>query len=156
MKSKVIKVCNLPADFRPVNKISVKPKMALCILILISLGLIISRTSLSILGGILMAFGIFALLVMPDRKLIEFGPQFLVLFNLKDREECKMIYWDEIMKWEYLHSQNSSDTLKITCVDGHVEMIECYKKQLISQYFSIYAQGKEMKQKRKSGSGKKN
>ena len=101
MKSKVLKIRNLPEEMQVLNEVKVKPIGSLLVLMLVSGVFIISGSTIAIMGVVLLAISSYALLVMPDRILMQFTDEYLVLYNRKNRDECMLIYWDEILLWQY-------------------------------------------------------
>ena len=97
MKSKVLKIRNLPSDMQVLNEIKVKPIGSLLFLVAVAGIFIISGSSIAIVGVVLLAVSAYALLVMPDRLLMQFTSDYLVLYNRKNRDECMLIWWDEIV-----------------------------------------------------------
>ena len=93
MKSKVLKIRNLPQEMQVLNEVKVKPIGSLLALMLVSGVFIISGSSIAIVGVVLLAISSYALIVMPDRILMQFTDEFLVLYNRKNRDECMLIYW---------------------------------------------------------------
>lgn len=142
MKSKVLKIRNLPQEMQVLNEVKVKPIGSLLALMLVSGVFIISGSSIAIVGVVLLAISSYALIVMPDRILMQFTDEFLVLYNRKIRDECMLIYWEEILLWQY-QKHNNEDQLWLQLTDGQTETIECFNRNKIVPYFKIYAKGKE-------------
>lgn len=83
VKSKVLKIRNLPQEMQVLNEVKVKPIGSLLALMLVSGVFIISGSSIAIVGVVLLAISSYALIVMPDRILMQFTDEFLVLYNGK-------------------------------------------------------------------------
>ena len=83
MKSKVLKIRNLPEEMQVLNEVKVKPIGSLLVLMLVSGVFIISGSTIAIMGVVLLAISSYALLVMPDRILMQFTDEYLVLYNRK-------------------------------------------------------------------------
>ena len=88
---------------------------------------------------------------MPDRILIQFTPDYLVLYNHRDAETCTIIYWDEIVNWQYEYHP-SVDKLLINLVNGTSESIEMYSRRAVARYMNQYAPDKEIKSVRRKDS----
>ena len=142
MKSKVLKIRNLPQEMQVLNEVKVKPIGSLLALMLVSGVFIISGSSIAIVGVVLLAISSYALIVMPDWILMQFTDEFLVLYNRKNRDECMLIYWEEILLWQY-QKHNNEDQLWLQLTDGQTETIECFNRNKIVPYCKIYAKGKE-------------
>lgn len=144
MRSQVIKIKNIPQQEPPVHYIRVKPVTALSVMLGIGAGLLFTGTVWQVIGMSMIMFALFCLLLLPDRVLVVFNPKFMILNNCIDRSECMMIYWDEIVNWQYeWHPAN--DNLTITMVDGSMQIIELYSKRRVAKYLNMYAPNKEIK-----------
>ncbi len=144
MKSQAMKVKNLKKWAMAPKTIRVKPVMTLIVIACVGCFLIFLQTYLAGLGVCLMILALFSLLLLPDRKLVEFTPDYLILYNQKDDSMCLILYWDEIMQWHY-EWHPTYDYLVITMVDGTSEKIEMYSKHSIARHMRYYAAKKEIK-----------
>jgi len=147
MKSQVLKVRNLPASETPPRIVHVKPVLAMALLGLLGICFLFFQPMAGI-GAILVIVSVFSILLMPDRVLIQFFPDYLVLYNHRDMDTCTMIYWDEIVNWQYEYHP-SMDRLTIHLVNGSSESIELYGKRAIQRSMDQYAAGKEIRSARR-------
>ncbi|MBP3868008.1 MAG: hypothetical protein IKF60_09405 [Solobacterium sp.] len=147
MRSQVIKTRNLPAWKAPPRIVHVKPVLLMILLGLLGIGFLFFQP-LAGIGAILIIVSVFSILVMPDRILIQFSPDYLVLYNHRDADTCTIIYWDEIVNWQYEYHP-SMDRLTINLVNGSSESIELYSKRPIQYSMNQYAPGKEIKSARR-------
>lgn len=147
MKSQMIKIRNLPSFPVVIDSISVKPMLALVLAILAGIIIIVVYPYLSYIGATLVAMATFSMLVMPDRKFMEVTKDFVILYNCKDDSYCKIVYWDEILNWQY-HWHSDYDELIIELCDHSIEKIDAYSRYRFTKYFKLYAGGKEKKVKR--------
>ena len=145
MKSQVIKVRNAPQSAGPVHAVRVKPIGVFILMFVLGLAaMIFTSNAMSSIGFCMMLFALFALVMLPDRVLISFSPENMVLYNRRDHSECFLIYWDEIVNWQYeWHPAN--DDLVITLIDDSIELIEVYSKRSVAKYLNLYAPNKEIK-----------
>lgn len=135
MKSQVIKSRNLPKDYKTYEKmINVKP-IGLLIVTLVS-GVLITflKPYLAMSGISMTVLSLFCLVVMPDKELCRFTKDYLVLFNRHQKDECTLVYWDEVVSWHY-EWYKTYDKMVVELIDGSCEIQEMY---------SIYAIKKEM------------
>ncbi|MBQ9047438.1 MAG: hypothetical protein IJ120_06025 [Solobacterium sp.] len=144
MRSQVIKIRNLPDSFSPVITIQVKPIGFLFLLITLGSIVMIREGFITVSGLFLVILPVFALLVMPDRRLAECSEDCLVLYNQRERDACMLIYWDEIVKWQY-EWHPSADLLVVSMVDGSTQTMEMYSKFRIARAMNQYAPGKEVR-----------
>ena len=148
MKSQTIKVRNLPAtDVLPYT-VHVKPTAALAVMGLAGVALLFTKTAAGGAGVILILVSIFSLLMLPDRFLIQFTPDYMILYNHRNMDECTIVYWDDIVTWQYEY-RKGVDVLVLSLVDGSTQSIELYSKRPIERFMNQYAAGKEVKSTRR-------
>lgn len=147
MKSKELKVYNLPSNRKSNLTIDAKPTFLLVIIALIGLMIFILQKE-SVLGITFIALAFFGMLFLPHRILIEFCDEYAILFNKASHSECKMIYYDEIILW-YYRSGISYDELIIELNDGTSEIIECFNRYKIEKIMQYYAKDKMKKMSKK-------
>ena len=148
MKSQAIKVRNLPETDTAPYSVHVKPVAALAVMGLAGIGLLFSRSVLSGIGVIMIMISVFALLMMPDRILLQFTPDYLILYNHRNSGMCTIVYWDDIVTWQYEYHKGF-DVLVLSLVDGTSQSIELYSKRPIIRFMNMYAAGKEQKNSRR-------
>ncbi len=81
---------------------------------------------------------------MPDKDLCRFTKDYLVLFNRHNKEECILVYWDEIVSWHY-EWYKTYDKLVIDMIDGSSQVQEMYSISSIKKEMEFYAPGKMKK-----------
>ena len=79
MKSQVIKVKNIPAQEDKSASIRVKPMLALFLLMIFGIYSLVRNPYMLTASLMMIMISLFALLLLPDRKLADFYPDFLVL-----------------------------------------------------------------------------
>ncbi|MBR3356374.1 MAG: hypothetical protein IKG46_00795 [Solobacterium sp.] len=148
MKSQTIKIRNLPHDPTRVTKtVNVKPIFLLIFVLLLGVAMAVFRPYLLAGGIILAGLAVFAIVVMPDRILCQFTDDYLVLYNTRERDECNILYWEEIVSWQY-EWHPSADLLVIQMLDGSTETQEMYSKRSIASMMRRYVPGKEVRSSR--------
>ncbi|MDO4198586.1 MAG: hypothetical protein Q4D13_06335 [Erysipelotrichaceae bacterium] len=143
MKSKELKVYNIPINERFLDSIDAKPAGMLVLMMLIGMALIVLRWGM-VFGISLIAFSSVCLLFMPQDVLMYFYNDFLILYNKANRENCVLIYYDEVASWYYSWGA-SADYLYIELVDGMVEKIEAFSKTLFEAKMRTYMKDKQKK-----------
>ena len=141
MKSKELKIHNLPVDIFTISKIDAKPDWLFIVFIL--LGCFSFTFDISRFYGIsLILMSLVVLLFMPKVHLIEFFQDYLVMFNKADKSSCVLIHYDEISSWYYTWSANR-DYLYIELENGTVERIEAFSKTLFEANMNRFVRGKK-------------
>lgn len=145
MKSQMVRTRSLPGDASFYEKtVHVKPTGALVCLLVIGFVVIFLKPYLLITGISMLLLAIFCLAVMPDRKLCSFTKDYLILYNCHDRNECMLVYWNEIVNWHYEWHKNW-DRLVINLEDGSTETQDMYSLHSIQRQMEIHAPGKMKK-----------
>ena len=141
MKTKEIKVYNLPED-RLINE-TIDAKPYLLITLIIIFGLFLMGEDLT--SGLTVAlFGVAILLFMPRRTLIEFYDDYLILYNKANHYFCTMVYYEDVASWHYSYGI-TVDELLIELNDGNVLSIEGFNKMLFEGNMNRYLKNKKHK-----------
>lgn len=144
MKSKEIRVRNLPKDNVPFYVSNVKPTSFLIIAMIAGICFLWIRTYLQVIGVMVIMVSLFSLLMLPDCKLYEIHQDYIVFYNRHDKSECFIIYYEDMVSWHYEWNP-SYDQLVISLVDGSVEKQEVYAKYRIEKWLNSLAPGKQAK-----------
>lgn len=145
MKSRVYKIRNFqtPAGVKP-KAIHLKPVPALIMLLCVGIFMTSFESYVAVIGMILVLMAVFAMFILPDRYLLLFFPEYMVLNNQNDESLAMVVYYDEIVNWRYDY-HSSYDVLSISLVDGSSENIEMFSKMAVKKYLNMYVPGKEVK-----------
>ena len=144
MKSKEIRVRNLPKDDVPFYVSNVKPTSFLIIAMIMGICFLWIRSYLQVIGVMVIMVSLFSLLMLPDCKLYEIHQDYIVLYNRHDKSECFIIYYEDMVSWHYEWNP-SIDQLVISLVDGSVEKQEVYAKYRIEKWLNSLEPSKQAK-----------
>lgn len=144
MKSKELKTYNLPCEQEIIHQLEVKPYVFLVTILIIGIAYIFYNGSIAL---VLMSMSLYALFFLPDRKLLIFTEEYMVMQNKAAKDDCIMIYYDEIISWQYIRS-SKVDTLVVELEDGTLEKIDCFSKRRVTKYMEEFAPNKQIKMKR--------
>ena len=107
--------------------------------------------SLSFMFKLPIAYGVTMIIVslcaiayMPRVVLMEFYQDYLVLYNRADKNNCVLIYYDEVSSWYYSWSANR-DYLYIELENGNVEKIEAFSKTIFESTMNRFMRDKRRK-----------
>jgi len=143
MKSKELKTYNLPKDDMVVAQIDAKPNSLFIFVILI--GVLSFMFKLPVAYGVTMIIvSLCAIAYMPRVVLMEFYQDYLVLYNRADKNNCVLIYYDEVSSWYYSWSANR-DYLYIELENGNVEKIEAFSKTIFESTMNRFMRDKRRK-----------
>ena len=143
MKSKELKTYNLPMDNTLIAQIDAKPTFLF--VILICLGILSLTFKMDpIYGAIMISFSLIALIYLHKVVLLEFYTDYLVMYNKADKDNCVVVYYDEIASWHYAWGANR-DYLCIELSDGNEEIIEAFSKSLFEGNMNRFLKDKHKK-----------
>lgn len=106
--------------------------------------MIIANASFILTGLGLIVVGIFGITIFPDRVLITFLDDCMVLYNQQDRSMCMLVYYDEVVHWQYVY-RKQYDQLVITLVDGSREVQDMYSYSSVFQQLTEHMAGKQIR-----------
>lgn len=141
MKSKELKNYNLP-DNRVFNE-AIDAKPVNLLLVMMGIGFILLLGKKYVYGGALFFFGAACLLFLPSRRIIEFYDEHMIMYNKARKDECNIVYYDDIKCWEYKVSV-SADELIITLSDGSIQKCEGYSKTEFESNMNKYVKDKKV------------
>ena len=144
MRSKELKTYNLPMDSQIIAQIDAKPTFLFVFMIM--LGLVFFMYNYSNPYGIFVAIiAIIALIYMPRVVLMEFYQTYMVMYNKADKTNCVLIYYDEVVSWNYVWGANR-DFLVVELANGSEEIIEAFSKTLFESNMNRFMRDKHKKQ----------
>ena len=143
MKSKELKTYNLPKEDVLISEIDAKPQALFLFLILIGVLSFLFRVPTAY-GVTTILFSLVAMIYMPKVEIIGFYQDYLILYNRADRNNCFLVYYDEVSSWYYSWSA-SRDYLCIEMEDGTTEKIEAFSKTLFESHMNRVLKEKHRK-----------
>lgn len=145
IKSKELKRYNLPEDRILLGIVDAKPNGSLFVIFMFGMILIVAKAY--IYGILTASVCVLAFLFLPRRIMIEFYGQYLVLYNHANKNDCEMIYYDDVLKWKY-NSGVYYDDLEITLVDDSVHIIDGFSKVEYETLMNRFLKDKKDKTKK--------
>jgi len=141
MRSKELKTYNLPENGSPIAVIDAKPYELIAFVLLIGVLMIMTNFSLSY-GVTVIGFAIVCFMFLPRTILIDFYGDYLVLYNKANKEDCALIYYEDVVNWSYQKGK-SVDYVLIELEDGTVEKIEAFSKSLFVFHLNTFMKNKK-------------
>lgn len=145
MKSKELKKYNLPEDRILLGVIDAKPNTYLFLFFL--MGLVFVATTHYALGVFMTGVSAMAFVLLPRRVMIEFYDNYLVLYNHAGKNDCEMIYYEDVVKWRYNYGI-SYDELQIVLTDNSTHVIDAYSRVEYETLMNRFLKDKKDKTKR--------
>lgn len=137
IKSTRLKCRNLPYDIEPLDQINAKPLVALSCLIALGI-LLLFRQSLFFLGLFAIGVGIHGIFFAKDSILVEFNDQFAVFYMDDKREDCYVLYWEDVVQYEFIQKAFDTDQLSVELKDGQHVMFKVLNKRILQRNFKKY------------------
>lgn len=148
MKTQKIRVRNLSESrIRQGINVHVKPFPLLTTMLAVGAILIIASPNLIVAGLSLILASIFMITILPDRVLITFLDDCMVLYNQQDRSMCVLVYYDDVVNWQYVYHAKC-DEIIFTLVDGSKEVQEMYSLNSVAAALDEHLKGKQLKSMR--------
>ncbi len=141
--SKVLKVHNLPKTGKKIGQVNAKPY--LFIIVCLFLGICLLYTSCYLLGVMIVMLFSYNLLFVRDMVLAEFYDEYAVFYLDQNKDECYLLFWDDIEQWGITKHKRTLDTLDIILKDQKCISFKCLHKRKIEKFFESYVASLQMK-----------
>lgn len=137
VRSKIIKIRNLPQGDRRIACINSKP-FALLFALLIG-GILLICTHNDLLGIIAVVFSLYYLCFTKNEKLAEFYENYAVFYHINDQKDaCYLLYWCDIQTWQCHAHLNDYDEIEIAFHNEQRISLRCIGKHKIKRYFKRF------------------
>lgn len=146
MKSRVIAIKNIPQEPPVIKAVELKPVFHLIVIIIVGLFMGLLKPQFILFSICLVSMGLFCLMLFPNRRILAITEEYIILYNQKNRRDCFLAYWDEIVFWRYI-KQSEKDELEIELINHRVEVVECFSKSSVIPWVRMFAFDKERRSK---------
>ncbi len=136
VRSKILKIRNLPTDGELIDHINAKPY--LFILVYIAIGLALMFTRLYLIGIVITFMFLYYLLFVKDVTLIEFYDKYAIFYLNNGKDECFLLFWEDVEKWSISSSRNDLDVLNIVLRNQESIALKCLGRKKVARYFVTY------------------
>lgn len=137
VKSKILKIRNLPCNGKKIAEIKAKPYGF--ILLFLGVGLLLLCTRFYFLGIVIAALFLYYLLFVKDILLVEFYDLYAVFYLNNGNDECFLLFWEDIYHWDISSSRRDLDVLNIMLKNDQTYSLKCLGKKKIVRFFEQYA-----------------
>lgn len=141
MKSKILKIRNLPTDGKLLDRVTSKPYLFIVFFIVV--GVIFLFTPFYLLGIVLCILFLYNLLFVKNITLIEFYDAYVFFYLNNGKDECFVLFWEDILKWNYTQHRNRLDLLQIHLKNNESITMKCLSRKKILKYFHKYGDLKD-------------
>lgn len=139
IRSKVLKIRNLPVDGKKIGQIKAKPYGFIVLFLLTGIAMLF--TAFYVVGIIIAGVFTYYLLFVKDILLVEFFETHAVFYLNNGKDECFLLFWDDIDHWEIISSRRDFDVLNIILKNQQTIALKCLGRKKIVRYFEAYASG---------------
>lgn len=137
VKSKILKIRNLPKDGKRIDHVNAKPYLFIMVCLII--GIVFLFTQLYFVGIIISVLFLYYLVFVRDVVLVEFFEQYAVFYLNNGKDECFLLFWEDIVKWEIINNRSDLDHLNIILRNQESITLKCLSKKKVAKYFMQYA-----------------
>lgn len=142
VRSKLLKIRNIPQGHKLIDCINTKPYFVFSVLGSIGL-LLVLREKYMILGILLVFVAVYSFLFIKNERLIEFYDDYCVFYRMNaNKDECFLLFWNDISAWE-IHPGSEYDELSVTLRDQRKIVLKCVCKHKLTRYFKRYVNREE-------------
>jgi len=139
-KNRIIRISNIPND-KVIYEVKSKPVLSFFVSCAIGIALLFTRFWM--FGVFFLLISLYALFFLPNHVMMKFTERFLVSFTEKNNQECTIIYWNEIVKWTYIVTRQTTDFIYVELNDGDRMNLPVMPQQKVQKLLRKYAEGKE-------------
>ena len=109
LKCRTVRVDSLD-EFKKLARISRKPYASFISLLVISGYLFV--VSESKVFPLSLAFGcLFMIFVVKDKVILDAADRYIVIYDIKNKDLCTIVYLSEIENWEYVYKANTEEII---------------------------------------------
>lgn len=145
MKSKELKIYNLPINFKPHITIDAKPHLLLLLIFVVGIVLCLDEKT-TVYGIAIAVIGLSFLMFLPKLIMLEFYDDYMILHNKANKTDCVLIYYEDVVSWHYQWNAYK-DYLYIELIDGTNERIEAFSKTEFELAMNRFLKDKRKKTK---------
>lgn len=139
IRSKNLKIRNLPKGHKRLSQINSKPYLFLCLFLILGILLFIIKNY--ILSVLFLVLFIYNFCFVKNEVLAEFYDDYVIFYQIgKHKDECYLLFWDDVDTWKYVRTKKDYDELQLTLKDHKKVAIPCIGKHKTLRYFKRYIQ----------------
>lgn len=138
IRSKNLKIRNLPKGNQRLDQINSKPYLFLGLFLVMGTALLLCKSYL--LGSMFIILFFYNFCFVKNDILIEFYNEYAVFYHYNNhKDECFLLFWQDIAKWQYVHTKKDYDEIEVWLKNGRQVCIKCISQHKTLKYFKRYA-----------------
>lgn len=135
IKSKILKIRNLPTDGKKIDQINAKPYLFIIVFLIV--GICLMCTRLYLVGFVVTFLFLYYLLFVKDVVLIEFFDRYAVFYLNNGKDECFLLFWEDVLHWSISGNRNDLDLLSIVLRNNETVALKCLSRKKVEKYFQL-------------------
>lgn len=135
IRSRVLKIRNLPQDEKRIEVVSSKPYAFLIIGIILGIYLLLGKYYL--VGIIMIPFFLWNLFVVKNEILVAFYDSYVFFYLQQSKDECFVCFYADIKSYEIVKKRNSLDEIVITFLNDEQKRIPCVNMGKVRKQFKL-------------------
>ena len=136
VKSKILKIRNLPKDGKRIDHVNAKPYLFIIVCLIVGVALLF--TKIYFVGIVITLLFLYYFVFVRDVVLVEFYDQYAVFYLNNGKDECFLLFWEDVVKWEIINNRNDLDHLNIIMRNQESITLKCLSKKKVAKYFGQY------------------
>lgn len=150
IRSKNLKIRNLPKGDKRMDVINSKPYVFLCLFLFLAMMMLISKYYL--LTILFFFLFLYNFCFIRNTVLVEFFYDYVIFYNQSQKDEAFLLFYSDVLKWEYVHTKKDYDELHMVLKNDQHIKIPCISKHKILRHFKqhVGAMSKEYNTSRKT------
>lgn len=135
VRSKMLKIRNLPKEHRRLGVINSKPVVLFVVLLGVGIVLVAMKQNF-LIGIILITLSLYNMLFIRGDHLVEFYDDYVVFYHINaNKDECYLVFWEDIAAWQIQRNGMNYDELVIGLKNHQTIRFQCVSKMKLERYF---------------------
>ncbi len=137
VRSKVLKIRNLPQGNKRIGSINAKPYAFFVVTLIAGILLVMKQSHL--IGSIGIILSLYQLCFTQNEKLAEFYVDYAVFYHINDhKDECFLLFWEEVEDWQCICKHSGYDRIEITLNNQKNVSLRCVDQHKINRYLKRF------------------
>lgn len=132
IKSNRFKCRNLPKNYDVKAVVKSKPIFMMCLALALGIVLIFMKSYMFV-GILLLGMALFGLIFSKNPVTVEFSDQFVVFYLDDHQEDCYLVYYEDIDRYEYKRKVFDTDVLQIVLKNQKVLEFKSLDKKKVTK-----------------------
>ena len=135
VRSKQLKIRNLPQDEKKKDCVSTKPYLWFLCTLIVGISLIFFF-HLYLIGGLLVSVSLYYLIFIKNEILVDFYDTFAVFYHVSPfSDDCFLLYWDDVESWHFRSRTYDYEELMVRLKNGKEISLRCACKHKMQRFF---------------------